>query len=217
MTFRSRLIVSYTLVLAGLLAVASIVLIYTMRNLAERRLDATLWVLGTSEAQSMVARLRDRNLQNPDDLSVFDVDYPEFSGYEEFRTQKYVTVVNAEGRVMDFSLNLPNRPMPKNQRLVDLAVQGKVNYETADIPEIGMLRIIYVPVLPRWTERFVVMVGIPTTSVGAEVGTLARRVAASSLFILLLAAGGGWLLARRALRPIVDTAATQAASGFRCR
>ncbi|PYS55408.1 MAG: hypothetical protein DMG13_04115 [Acidobacteria bacterium] len=193
MTFRSRLIVSYTLVLAGLLAVASIVLIYTMRNLAERRLDATLWVLGTSEAQSMVARLRDRNLQNPDDLSVFDVDYPEFSGYE--------------GRVMDFSLNLPNRPMPKNQRLVDLAVQGKVNYETADIPEIGMLRIIYVPVLPRWTERFVVMVGIPTTSVGAEVGTLARRVAASSLFILLLAAGGGWLLARRALRPIVDTAA----------
>jgi len=207
MTFRSRLIVSYTLVLAGLLAVASIVLIYTMRNLAERRLDATLWVLGTSEAQSMVARLRDRNLQNPDDLSVFDVDYPEFSGYEEFRTQKYVTVVNAEGRVMDFSLNLPNRPMPKNQRLVDLAVQGKVNYETADIPEIGMLRIIYVPVLPRWTERFVVMVGIPTTSVGAEVGTLARRVAASSLFILLLAAGGGWLLARRALRPIVDTAA----------
>ena len=101
MTFRSRLTVSYTLVLAGLLAVASAVLIVTMRNSAERRLDATLWVLGTSEAQSMVARLRDRNLRDPDDLSVFDLDYPEFSGYEEFRTQKYVTVVNAERRVID--------------------------------------------------------------------------------------------------------------------
>jgi heavy metal sensor kinase len=81
-----------------------------------------------------------------------------------------------------------------------------VNYETASIPEIGMLRIIYVPVLPRWTDRFVVMVGIPTDSVGDEVGTLAKQVAASSVFILVLVASGGWLLARRALRPIVETA-----------
>jgi two-component system OmpR family sensor kinase len=208
MTFRSRLIVSYTLVLAGLLAISAAVLIYTMRNSAERRLDGTLWVLGTSEAEGMVARLSDRNLKKPDDLSVFDVDYPEFSGYEEFRTQKYVTVINADRRVMDFSLNLPSRPMPMSEKLIDLALEGKVNYETAGIPGIGKLRIIYVPVLPRWTERFVVMVGIPTDSVGAEVGTLARQLATTSLFILVLAAIGGWLLSRRALRPIVETAVT---------
>ena len=206
MTFRNRLILSYSLVLAMLLTAAAIVLVYTMSNVAQRRLDATLWVLGTSEAEGMVARLRDRNLRRPDDLAVFDVDYPKSSGYEEFRIQKYVTVINAQGRVMDFSVNLPNRPMPINQKLVNLSLDGKVNYETAEVPEIGMLRIIYVPVLPRWTERFVVMVGIPTNSVGNEVGTLAKQVAASSVFILVLAATGGWLLARRALKPIVDTA-----------
>jgi heavy metal sensor kinase len=195
------------MVLAVLLAIASIVLIYTMRKQAERRLDATLWVLGTSEAEGMVARLRDRNLQKPDDLAVFDVDYPKLSGYEEFHTQKYVTVVNAERHVMDFSLNLPNRPMPIDERLISFALDGKVNYETAEIPEIGVLRIIYVPVPPRWTDRFVVMVGIPTDPIGAEVGTLAKQIAASSLLILLLAASGGWLLARGALRPIAQIGA----------
>src|SRR5215470_12951603 len=132
MTFRRRLILSYTLVLAMLLTAAAVVLIYNMSNLAERRLDATLWVLGTTEAEGIVARLRDRNLQKPDDLAVFDVDYPKLSGYEEFHTQKYVTVVNAERHVMDFSLNLPNRPMPINDRLISLALDGKVNYETAE-------------------------------------------------------------------------------------
>jgi len=208
MTFRTRLILSYTVVLAVLLTAAGVVLMYSMSHLAERRLDGTLWVLGTSEAEGIVARLRDRNLRKPDDLAVFDVDYPKSSGYEEFQTQKYVTVINAEGRVMDFSINLPNGPMPINQKLVDLALEGKVNYETAEIPGIGMLRVIYVPVLPRWTDRFVVMVGIPTDSVGNEVGTLVKQVAASGLFILVLAAAGGWLLARRALRPIVDMAAS---------
>src|SRR5499433_3464531 len=127
MTFRRRLILSYTLVLAMLLTAAAVVLIYTMSKLAQRRLDATLWVLGTTEAEGIVARLRDRNLQKPDDLVVFDVDYPKSSGYEEFQTQKYVTVLNAEGRVIDFSVNLPNRPMPIDQKLVDLALEGKVN------------------------------------------------------------------------------------------
>jgi heavy metal sensor kinase len=206
MTFRKRLIISYTVVLAGLLAIASMVLIYTMRHLAEHRLDATLWVLGTSEAEGMVARLRDRNLQKPDDLAVFDVDYPKLSGYEEFHTQKYVTVVNAERKVMDFSLNLPNRPLPIDEKLIDLALDGKVNYETAEIPEIGMLRVIYVPVPPHWTDRFVVMVGIPTDPVGAEVWTVTKQIAAGSLLILVLAASGGWLLSRRASRPIADIA-----------
>src|SRR5215470_19322780 len=132
MTFRRRLILSYTLVLAMLLTAAAVVLIYAMSDLAERRLDATLWVLGTTEAEGIVARLRDRNLQRPDDLAVFDVDYPKSSGYEEFRTQKYVTVINAQGRVMDFSVNLPNRPMPTNPKLVGLALESKVNYETAE-------------------------------------------------------------------------------------
>src|SRR5262249_23331806 len=195
MTFRNRLILSYSLVLAMLLTAAAVVLIYTMSNIAERRLDATLWVLGTSEAEGMVARLRDRNLRRPDDLAVFDVDYPKSSGYEEFRTQKYVTVINGQGRVMDFSVNLPNRPMPINQKLVNLSLDGKVNYETAEVPEIGMLRIIYVPVLPRWTERFVVMVGIPQTLWETKSGLLQNRFSRavfSSSFLPQLA-DGCWL------------------------
>src|SRR5262245_27836032 len=95
LSFRTRLTLSYSLVLAALLAVAAAVLIITLQGIAERKLDATLWVLGATEAEGAVADMRDRGLRNPDQETVHDVDYRQLPGYEQFQVQKYVTVVDA--------------------------------------------------------------------------------------------------------------------------
>ena len=205
-SFRIRLTLWYTLALAVLLAIAAAVLIFTLQRVAERKLDAALWVLGATEAEGIAARLRDRNLKSPDDLTIQDVDYRDFPGYNQFRFQKYVTVINAAHNVADVSVNLPNnKPLPVSDALVTRALTGEIQYDTANSDVVGQLRLVYVPVLQHH-EPFVVIVGVPTEFVGAEVGALAKRVAAVILLVLLLAGVSGSVLARRAMRPVVQTA-----------
>lgn len=203
--FRTRLTALYTVVLAALLIIASVVLIITLQKTAERKLDATLWILGSTEAEGVAARLRDRGLQSPDDLTVHDIDYRDIAGYEQFRVQKYVTVINKNHRVADFSLNLPDHPLPVNDTLVSRALNGEVSYETSNVAGVGRLRMVYIPIADHQTEPFVVIVGVPTEFVGAEVGTLAKQIAILILLVLILAGASGWVLARRALRPVVET------------
>jgi len=204
-SFRTRLTLWYVLVLAALLAIATMVLIFTLQHAAERKLDAALWVLGATEAEGIAARLRDRNLQSPDDLTVQDVDYRDLAGYDQFRVQKYVTVINAAHRVADFSANLPNTPLPINDALATRAFGGSVEYDTVDVKGVGRLRLVYVPIIQPQTEPFVVIVAVPTEFVGAEVGSIAKRFAVMILLVLLLAGVGGHLLARRAMRPVIQT------------
>jgi heavy metal sensor kinase len=204
--FRTRLTALYTLLLAALLTVASAVLIITLQRTAERKLDATLWILGSTEAEGIAARLRDRGLRNPDDLTIHDVDYRDIAGYEKFRVQKYVTVVDKDRRVADFSANLPDRPLPVSGALLARAFAGEVSYEAADVSGVGRLRLIYIPVAGGQTEPFVVVVGVPAEFAGADVSTLTGQIAVIILIVLVLAGACGWLLARRALRPVVETA-----------
>ena len=204
--FRTRLTALYTLVLAALLTVASVVLIVTLQRTAERKLDATLWILGSTEAEGIDARLRDRGLRNPDDLTIQDVDYSDIAGYERFSVQKYVTVIDKERKVADSSVNLAGRPLPVNDALLARAFAGEVGYETADVAGAGRLRMIYVPIAGQQTEPFVVIVGVPTEFAGADVWTLSEQIALIILLVLALAGASGWLLARRALRPVVETA-----------
>ena len=181
-------------------------LIVTLQGMAERKLDAALWVLGATEAEGAAARLRDRGLKSPDELTVHDVDFRDLPGYENFRVQKYVTIVNASHKVADFSLNLPGRPLPVNEDLVSRALAGKISYETAEVAGIGQLRLAYIPVIGHGTEPFVIVVGVPKAFVGAELGTVSRSVALIILTVLVLAALSGLMLARWALRPVSKTA-----------
>jgi two-component system OmpR family sensor kinase len=205
LAFRTKLTLWYSLVLAALLGVAATVLIVTLQGIAERKLDATLWVLGATEAEGAVADMRDRGLRKPDDQTVHDVDYRQLPGYQQFPVQKYVAVVNSEHKVADFSANLP-APLTVNDDLVTQALAGKISYETADIEGAGRLRLVYIPVIGHQTEPFVVIAGVPTAFVGAELGALSRRVALIIIIVLVLAALSGLLLARRALRPVAETA-----------
>ena len=181
-------------------------LITTLQGIAERKLDATLWVLGATEAEGAVANMRARALKNPDEQTIRDVDYRQLAGYEKFRVQKYVTVVNAKHQVADFSLNLPNRPLPVDDSLVVRALTGDVIYQTNDVEGVGRLRMIYIPVIGQQTEPFVIIIGVPTSFVGVELSTVSLRVSAIIVVVLGLAALSGLALARRALRPISETA-----------
>ena len=206
LSFRTKLTLWYSLVLAALLAVAAAVLIVTLQGIAERKLDAALWVLGATEAEGAAARLRDRGLKSPDDLTVHDVDYRELPGYENFRVQKYVTIVNANHKVADFSLNLRGQPLPVNDDLVSRALAGEISYDTANVEGIGRLRLAYIPVIGHRTDPFLIIVGLPTAFVGAELGTVSRSVALIILIVLALAALSGLMLARWALQPVSKTA-----------
>lgn len=205
LAFRSKLTLSYSLVLAALLGIAAAVLIVTLQGIAGRKLDATLWLLGATEAEGTVADMRDRGLSKPDDQTVHDVDYRQLPGYQEYPVEKYVTVLRSDHHVADFSSNLKD-PLPVNETLLTRALTGQVSYETADINGVGRLRMVYIPVIGASHEPFVVIAAVPTAFVGAELGSLVWRLTLIIIAVLVLAALSGWLLARRALRPVSQTA-----------
>ncbi len=204
--FRTKLTLWYTLVLSALLIISALVLFFTLQNAAESKLDATLWLIGSTEAESISARLRDRGLSDPDDLTVRDIDIADLAGYDIFHLQRYVTVVTQSHRVADFSVNLSSQPLPFNDNYVNQALNGQINFETVNVPNIGTLRLVYVPVVGRETKPFVVAVGIPTEFVGAELNKLVSNLIGVSFVFLALATLSGWFLARRAMRPIGETA-----------
>lgn len=203
-SFRARLAISYTIVLGLLLTVAAVTFTITLRQYAERRLDAVLWVLGASEAESITSRLRDRSLRDPDELAVHDVDYHHLSGYSEFGAERYVTIVDSTGHVADHSLNLSDRPLPIDSALIRRSLSGEVCFTTDEVAAIGAVRTIYFPVNNQDTDSFVVVVGVPVNFIGSTVRRLVLSLVLIIIFVLLLAGVGGWLLARRALRPVEE-------------
>ena len=205
-SFRTRLTFGYTAVLSALLIISAIVLFFTLQSAAERKLDATLWLIGSTEAEGISARLRDRGLSDPDDLTVRDIDIADLPGYDVFRFERYVTIVTQSHHVADFSVNLASQSLPFNDKYVSQALDGKIDFETVNVPNIGTLRVIYIPVLGRETKPFVVIVGIPIEFVGTELKTLLFELAAIVLVFLTLAAFSGWFLARWTMRPIQETA-----------
>ena len=206
LAFRTRITLWYTLVLSALLVVSAFILFVALQNAAERKLDAALWLIGSTEAEGTSERLRDRGLTDPDDLTVRDIDTADLAGYDKFRLQRYVTVVTQTYRVADFSINLNSQPLPFKEEYVNLALAGQMTFETVNVPDIGTLRMIYVPVLRNETKPFVVIVGVPTDFVGAELKSLISELIAIVLVFLTLAAISGWFLARWTMRPIKETA-----------
>lgn len=204
-SFRTKLTVWYTLALSVLLVISAFVLYLTLQNAAARKLDATLWLIGSTEAEGISARLRDRNLSDPDSLTVRDIDVSNLAGYDVFRFQRYVTVITESHRVADFSTNLSIAPLPFDDNLVNQALAGKINFQTVNVANIGSLRLVYVPVLGRATKPFVVVVGVPTEFGANELTGIKTEIAAIIFVFLSLAALSGWFLARWTMRPIRET------------
>ena len=106
LAFRTKITFWYTLVLSFLLVISAIVLFITLQDAAERKLDAALWLIGSTEAEGTSTRMRDRGLTDPDDLTVRDIDTADLAGYDKFQLQRYVTVVTFYNLVTLSSLML---------------------------------------------------------------------------------------------------------------
>ncbi len=206
LAFRTKITLWYTLVLSVLLIISALILFFTLQDAAERKLDVALWLIGSTEAEGISTRMHDRGLTDPDDLTVRDIDTADLAGYDTFHIQRYVTVVTQTNRVADFSINLASQPLPFNENYIGRALNGEVIFETVRVPNIGMLRLIYVPVLRREAKPFVVLVGVPTDFVGAELKDLVPELIGTILVFLTLAAIAGWFLARWTMRPVKETA-----------
>ncbi len=206
LSFRTRLTLGYTVMLSALLIISAAVLFITLQNAAKRKLDATLWLIGSTEAEGTSARLRDRDLTDPDDLTVRDIDIADLSGYDLFRFERYVTVVTETHRVADFSLNLSTQPLPFNDDYVNQALAGQIKFETVDVPNIGSLRVVYIPVVGKETKPFVVIVGVPTEFGANELYSLRLELISIVLVFLTLAAISGGFLARWTMQPVRKTA-----------
>lgn len=206
LAFRTRITLWYTLVLSILLVISALILFFTLQNAAEQKLDAALWLIGSTEAEGISTRMRDRDLTDPDDLTVRDIDVADLAGYDTFHIQRYVTVVTQTNRVADFSINLASQPLPFDQNYIRRALNGEMIFETISVADIGTLRVIYVPVLRQDSIPFVVVVGVPTDFVGAELKGLFSEMLGIILVFLTLASISGWFLARWTMRPVKETA-----------
>jgi two-component system OmpR family sensor kinase len=205
LALRTRLTFWYTLIVAVLLIISAVTLFIVLQQVAANKLDSILWLIGATESEEIAARMRDRKLKDPDELTVHDIDISDLPGYEQFQLQRYVTVISQNHTVADFSINLPSQPLPFSDELVNEALSGKINFDTTTLPNGVSMRLVYVPVIGHETNPFVVVVGIPTEFVGRELKGLVAYTAIIIVIFLILSALSGWILVKLTMVPVVTT------------
>jgi two-component system OmpR family sensor kinase len=202
LTFRARLTFWYVAVLGCLLALVAMGLLYALNRVAQKKFDAALWMLGAAEAENIAASLSERGIERPDDQTVINSKYRRELGYEDGKLEKYVTVVDDERRVADYSTNLA-APLPFDEASFARSLSGEVVYQTVQVDGLGSVRVVYMPVRgPSIPHPFVVLVGLPEAFVVREVRSFNTMVALALVTLVCLTGASAMLLAERAIRPV---------------
>ena len=207
LTFRTRLIFWYVLAFAVLLTLAAAALIYALDYQAQKKFDAALYILGTSEAEQILANLQNRGVRNLDDKTIVDNRYGELFGSKNKSLEKYVTVADADGRAVDFSENLP-APLPFDNDSLRRALDGEAVYQTLEPLYARNLRVVYIPVRATdFAPKFVVITGLPEDFISGDIQSF-RLISAFGIFIFLgLATLSAYALVKQVVRPIEKVAA----------
>ena len=202
LTFRTRLILWYIAAFAVLLCIAAAALIYALDYQAQKKFDTALCILGTSEAETILANIQGRGTPILDNKTIVDNRYGELFKFKNEPVEKYLTVVNADRRAVDFSENL-SAPLPFDEKNLSRALNGEVVYQTIETGESRALRIVYVPVRATdFSEKFVVIAGLPEEFISADM-MFFRLISVLAILLLLgLTALSAYFLMRQAVRPI---------------
>lgn len=213
LTFRTRLTLWYVATLSLLLGLTAVALVYSLDRIAQNKFDAALWMLGAAEAEGISASLHRRGLDRPDNESVINSRYRELLGYENGRLEEYVTVIDDNRRVADFTSNL-SAPLPIDETLLSRSLAGETVYQTVKVNGVGLLRVIYMPVRGSAVPHtFVVVVGLPEAFIGTDVRSFNILVMLGFVTLLLLTGASAMLLADRVIKPIEEiTAAAESIS-----
>ncbi len=201
-TFHSRLIFLYIVTLAVLLAITAGSLFYLLSREVGRKFDTAIWMLGTAEAEGITASLKARGVNTPNDQMVINHQYRELLGYNKYHLEKYVTVVDSNGRAADFSENL-SAPITFDNELVKRSLAGETVFQTVQIENVGAVRAVYMPVRDEFTAQpFVVIIGLPESFIDEDIGKFWRLTILVFSILLTLTALSAYFLARSAIKPI---------------
>ncbi len=197
-----RLILWYIIAFALLLSLAAAALIYALDYQAQKKFDTALGILGTSEAETILANLQNRGATALDDKTIVDNRYAELFNFKREQFEKYVTVVDDEKRAVDFSVNL-TAPLPFDEKKINRALDGEVVYETIEPTETRTLRVVYMPVRATgFSPDFVVITGLPEEFISGDMRSFRFISALGILLLLGLTTLSAYFLMKQVVRPI---------------
>lgn len=209
-TSNSRLIFFYVAMLGVLLALTVGGLYFYFSNEADKKFDAGIWMLGAAEAEGIAANLKVRGVNAPDDQTVINYQYRKSLGYDKYPLEKYVTVVDANGKAADFTENMQT-PMPFDKKLFEQSLAGEAVFQTIQIENVGEVRAVYMPVRGELTlEPFVVIIGLPKNFIQDDIQKFWRLTVLAFSTLLVITALSAYWLTRNAIQPIKEIAAAAA-------
>jgi heavy metal sensor kinase len=205
MTFRFKLTLWYSFILALLLFAFGAVLYYSLSRTLIDGIDSSLWFVAETEAASL-----------------FDSDNGEphvheatpWTASNEGLLDKYVQLLDGKGKVISKSANLGEKQLPSSGELLSSSLEGRVGFETINYLEEGALRLISLPLVDKGGVNYIVQVGTTLEASREILDSFLFQMLGMGLGGLLLAGAGGWFLARRALKPVaLITETARAISG----
>ena len=199
MTFRFKLTLWYSLILALLLAVFGGILYFSLSQTLLDNTDSALWFVAETEAASLL----DSDTGEP---HMHDVDLR--AGVAEGLVDKYVQLLNHEGKVIGMSGNLTDMRLGSSQELLSSSLSGQVGFETVNHPQKGLLRLISLPLTDEQKVNYVIQVGTSLGPTQEILDSFLLQLLGMGLAGLLLAGFGGWFLAKRALKPVAHITET---------
>ncbi len=199
MTFRFKLTLWYSLILALLLVIFGGILYFSLSQTLLDNIDSSLWFVAETEAASLL----DSDTGEP---HMHDVDLR--AGAAEGLVDKYVQLLNHEGKVIGMSENLRDMRLVSSQELLSSSLSGQVGFETVNHPKIGALRLISLPLRDDHTVNYIIQVGTSLGLTQEILDSFLFQLLGMGLAGLLLAGSGGWFLARRALKPVAHITET---------
>jgi heavy metal sensor kinase len=193
MTFRFKLTLWYSLILALLLGIFGGILYFSFSQTLLDNIDSSLWFIAETEAASLL----DSDTGEP---HIHEIDSRVISS--EGLLDKYVQLLNSGGKVIGMSDNLGGKHLVSSRELFSSTVAGQVGFETVNNPEKGALRLISLPLMGEGKVNYVIQVGTSLEPTQEILDSFALQLSMIGLGGLFLASLGGWFLARRALRPV---------------
>jgi two-component system OmpR family sensor kinase len=192
--FKTRLSLGHMLVVAVILGVVAVVSDWALSRFVLGLVDSELLAVSRSEATALIA-------ESGAVLRVHET--PEAGPPAFIRLDKFIQIVDPEGRVVVRSATLGAVRLPTPPRLLSRLQNGEAVFETLHSFAEDPIRLLSVPVELKG-RLYVLQVAAPLDDAAAVLrGTRWLQV---GMALAILAAVGitGTVLARRALRPIDD-------------
>jgi len=197
--FRARLIGWHAIVTTILLFGAGVLADWFLRDTILGRVDSALISIAETEAGS--------SFDGPTGLHLHDVDrLPADDPRRADKLDKFVQVIDADGRVLLRSLSLGTDVLPVGPSARAALGANRMVIETATLGGRESVRLVTLPVQGPNGQRFAIQVGAPLRPTTEVMTTARTMIWARSALVLIGVVLTGALLARRALRPVARIA-----------